>query len=463
MTRSTRSILTEAEIARLVELDRAHFFHAATPLRTHETTGPVIFTRGEGIYLFDARGKRYVDGLSVLWTAHIGHGRTDIVDAIAEQMKELAYSTSFFGFAHPRGIELAAKLAELAPAGLDRVFFVGSGSEANETSVKLARAYHKARGHDRKVKVITRTRAYHGATYGTLSATRIRQYHQHVQPLMQGFIEAPAPYRYRCDDCRAAPACTLACADGIEAAILREGPETVAMVILEPVMGAGGIIVPPPDYLPRVREVCRRHDVLLVADEVINGFGRTGRMFAVNHWDVTPDMMTIGKGLTSGYMPLSGVLVSHAVYEALLSQPEEFTFWHGYTYNAHPGCCAAALKNLEIIEKEGLVQRAEVLGRRLLGRLRELETSPMVGEVRGLGLLAAVELVADKATREPFPDGRAGALVRRGCLERGLIVRAMGDVIAMCPPLVIGEAEVDALADTIRDAVRDAERALGRG
>jgi putrescine aminotransferase len=455
-------LLTEAEIARLVALDQAHFFHAATPLREHAAEGPLIFTRGEGIYLFDARGKRYVDGLSVLWTAHIGHGRQDIVDAIADQMRTLAYSTSFFGFAHPKGIELAARLAGLAPAGLERVFFVGSGSEANETSVKLARAYHKARGNPGKVKVITRARAYHGATYGTLSATRLRTYHQHVEPLMQGFIEAPTPYRYRCQDCQDRPACTLDCAAGLEATILREGPDTVAMVIAEPVQGAGGIIVPPPDYLPRVREICRRHDVLLVADEVINGFGRTGRMFAVNHWDVVPDMITIGKGLTSGYMPLSGVLVSEAIYQALVGQPEGFTFWHGYTYNAHPGCCAAALANLDIIDKEGLVQRAEVMGRRLLDRLRELEGSPLVGEVRGLGLLAAVELVADRKTRAPFPDGRAGAFVKRRCLERGLILRALGDVLALCPPLVISEAEVDWVAATVRDAVHDAERELSR-
>lgn len=452
--------LSDRDIARLSALDRAHFFHPATPLQQYAKDGPRIFVRGEGIYLFDAKGRRYIDGLSSLWNVNCGHGRQDIVDAIAEQMRELAFSTSFFGFAHPTGIELAAKLAELTPPGLDRLFFVGSGSEANETAVKLARSYHKVRGHERKVKVVSRMRAYHGATYGVLSATRLRQYHQYVTPLMDGFLEAPAPYHYRCDFCRDETGCTDRCATEVEALIQREDPETVAMLIAEPVQGAGGVLVPPPDYLPRVREICRRYDVLFVADEVINGFGRTGRMFGVNHWDVVPDMLTVGKGLTSGYMPLSGVAVSNAIYETLTTRPEEFTFWHGFTYNAHPGCCAAALKNLEIIEKENLVEHAAVMGRRLLERLRDLLDSPIVGEVRGLGLLAAVELVADKATRASFPDSRGGAMVRQKCLERGLILRALGDVVAMCPPLVITAEEVDALAGTIIAAVRETEREI---
>ncbi len=450
--------LSDEEIERLTALDRAHFFHPVTPLQQYAKQGPRIFTRGEGIYLFDAKGNRYIDGLSVLWNVNCGHGRQEIVDAIADQMRDLAFSTSFFGFAHPKGIELAARLAELTPTGLNRVFFVGSGSEANETAVKLARSYHKVRGHPRKVKVISRARAYHGATYGVLSATRLRQYHEFVDPLMQGFLEAPAPYRYRCELCHTEPTCSNACANELEAILRREDPDTVAMMIAEPVQGAGGVIVPPADYLPAVREICRRHDILFVADEVINGFGRTGRMFGVNHWNLLPDMLTIGKGLTSGYMPLSGVAISDAIYEALTTRPEEFTFYHGFTYNAHPGCCAAALKNIEIIEKESLVERAEIMGRRLLGRLRELEDSPIVGEVRGLGLLAAVELVADRRTRAPFPEGVGGATVRRKCLERGLILRALGDIVAMCPPLVISEPEVDTLAGTIIQAVRETER-----
>ncbi|MBI3455994.1 MAG: aspartate aminotransferase family protein [Candidatus Rokubacteria bacterium] len=450
--------LSDEEIERLTALDRAHFFHAATPLKEHARTGPKIFTRGEGIYLYDAKGNRYVDGLGVLWAVNCGHGRREIVDAVADQMRELAFSTSFFGFAHPTGIELAARLAELTPPGLDRLFFVGSGSEAAETAIKLARAYHKVRGKTGKVKVVSRVRAYHGATYGVLSATRLRQYHQYFEPLMQGVLEAPAPYRYRCEFCSTTGGCTTQCATDLEAIFQREGPDTVAMFIAEPVQGAGGVIVPPPEYLPLVREICRRNDVLFVADEVINGFGRTGRMFGVNHWDVVPDMMTLGKGLTSGYMPLSATAVSEEIYRTLVERPEAFAFWHGFTFNAHPGCCAAALKTLEIIAKESLVERSEILGRRLLQRLRALERCSIVGEVRGLGLLAGVELVQDKASRAPFPDGRAGALVRRRCLEKGVIVRALGDIIALCPPLVISEAEVDALAATIGEAIEETER-----
>jgi putrescine aminotransferase len=454
--------LSDAEIERLVALDRAHFFHPATPLREHARTGPRIFVRGDGIYLYDAKGRRYVDGLGVLWSVNCGHGRPEIVEAVAEQMRALSFSTSFFGFAHPAGIELAARLAALTPPGLDRLFFVSSGSEAAETAIKLARAYHKVRGRPRKVKVVSRVRAYHGATYGVLSATRLRQYHESFEPLMQGVLEAPAPYRYRCELCADGPACTRRCATELEALLLREDPDTVAMFIAEPVQGAGGIIVPPADYLPAVREICRRHDVLFVADEVITGFGRTGRWFGVNHWDVVPDMMTLGKGLTSGYMPLSATAVSETIYRTVTERPEEWAFWHGFTFNAHPGCCAAALETLEILEKESLVERAEIMGRRLLGRLRELEGSPIVGEVRGLGLLAGVELVQDKATRAPFPGGQAGQLVRRRCLDRGVILRALGDVIALCPPFVITEAEVDALAATIGEAIAETARELGR-
>jgi putrescine---pyruvate transaminase len=452
--------LSDAEIERLAALDRAHFFHPATPLKEYARTGPRIFVRGEGVYLYDAKGRRYLDGLGVLWAVNVGHGRHEIVDAIADQMRQLSFSTSFFGFAHPTGIELAARLAELTPPGLSRLFFVGSGSEAAETAIKLARAYHKVRGKPRKVKVVSRVRAYHGATYGVLSATRLRQYHEDFEPLMQGVLEAPAPYRYRCDFCAGRPGCTKQCATELEALIVREDPDTVAMFIAEPVQGAGGIIVPPPEYLPLVREICRRHGVLFVADEVINGFGRTGRWFGVNHWDVVPDMMTLGKGLTSGYMPLSATAVSQEIYRTVTDRAEEFAFWHGFTFNAHPGCCAAALAVLGILEKESLVERAEIMGRRLLARLRELEGLSIVGEVRGLGLLAGVELVQDKATRAPFPAGKAGTLVRRKCLEKGVIIRALGDVIAMCPPLVISEAELDALVDTIGEAIRETEREL---
>jgi putrescine aminotransferase len=460
---TTRLTLTDEEIDRLTALDRAHFFHAATPLQQHAKDGPRIFIGGEGIYLYDAKGRAFIDGLASLWNVNCGHGRQDIVDAITGQMRQLAFSTSFFGFAHPVGIELAARLATVTPPGLDRFFFVDSGSAANETAIKLARSYHKTRGNPRKVKVISRARAYHGATYGTLSATRLRQYHEHVSPLMDGFLEAPAPYRYRCEACSLLDDCTEACADSVDALIRREGPDTVAMVIAEPVQAAGGIIVPPPTYLPKLREICRAHDVLLVADEVICGFGRTGRWFGVDNWGVVPDMLTIGKGLTSGYMPLSGVAVSHQIYDVLTTRPEEFTFWQGFTYNAHPGCCAAALQTIEILEKESLVDHAQRMGRRLLDRLRVLEPSPIVGDVRGLGLLAGVEIVADKRSRAPFPDGRGSALVRRHCLERGLIVRAISDTIALCPPLVITESEVDHVANVVIEAVREAEPALGRG
>ncbi len=456
----TNQLLSDSEIERLTALDRAHFFHPATPMKEYAKDGPRIFTRGEGIYLYDARGNRYVDGLATLWNVNSGHGRQEIVDAIADQMRRLSFSTSFFGFAHPAGIELAARLAHVTPTGLDRIFFTNGGSEAVETAIKIARMYHRIRGKERKVKVVSRSRAYHGVTYGVLSATRLKHYHQHFEPLMGGFIEAPAPYRYRCEFCRAEPACTTRCATELEAVFRREDPETVAVFLAEPVQGTGGVIVPPAEYMPLAREICRQHDVLFVADEIITGFGRTGRMFGVNHWNVVPDMMTMGKGITSGYMPLAALAVSAEVYAAITDQPDEFTFWHGFTYNAHPGCCAAALKNIEIIEREGLVERSRILGDRLLRQLHELERSPIVGEVRGLGLLAAVELVADKEARTPFPDGQGGRLVRRRCLERGLIIRAIGDIIAICPPLVITEKELDGLVTTLSEAIEEAEREL---
>ena len=419
---------------------------------------PVALVRGEGSRVWDSDGKMYLDFTGGISVTALGHSHPKVVGTLREQAATLLHVSNIFHI--PQQAQLAALLCDHSFA--DRVFFSNSGAEANETAIKLARSYHKARGNARKVKVISRARAYHGATYGTLSATRLRQYHEHVSPLMEGFVEAPAPYRYRCETCATLPACTEACADAVDALIRREGPDTVAMVIGEPVQAAGGIIVPPDSYWPRLREICREHDVLLVADEVICGFGRTGRWFGVDNWAVVPDMLTIGKGLTSGYMPLSGVAVGGEIYDVLTTRPEEFTFWQGFTYNAHPGCCAAALQTIEILDKENLVEHAQRMGRRLVDRLRPLESSPIVGEVRGLGLLTGVEIVADRKTRAPFPDGRGSATVRRHCLEAGLIVRSISDTIAMAPPLVISESEIDHVADVVTTAVRRTEVELGR-
>lgn len=434
------AIHTRAE--ELARKDVAHVVHPITPLAEHERSGPLIIAEGEGIYVRDAEGRRYIDTLAGLWNVNVGHGRGEIADAMAEQARRIAFAPMFWGRANVPSIELAAKLASIAPPGLTRIFYTSGGSESNETAFKMARYYFRAQGFENKYKIIARRRGYHGVSYGALSATGIPDYHKLFGPLAPGFLHIDPPYLYRESD--PARRVALSRAENLEQAILAEGPETVAAFIAEPIQGVGGVIVPPEEYFPAVRAICDRYNVLFIADEVITGYGRTGHWFGVNHWNVVPDIMATAKGITSGYVPLGAVFVSEKVYNGI--KAAESVFMHGFTYNGHPVACAAALANLAIFERERLVEHAATIGTYFLGRMNELRRFQHVGDVRGRGLMAAIELVADAKTAEPFdPAKKVGAMVAKAALRHGLLVRAAGDILVFAPPLVIDERGVDEL------------------
>jgi adenosylmethionine-8-amino-7-oxononanoate aminotransferase len=437
----------------LARSDLAHFIHPQHHISEHQD--PVIYVKGEGAVLTDAQGRQYIDGLSCLWNVAVGHGRRELAEVAAQQMAELAFCSSYTGYSNAPAIELAERLCALAYPNMAAVFYGNSGSEAVEGAFKVARFYWHLRGQPKKAKIICRREAYHGGTLAATSATGMPVFWRGFEPMVPEFVRAGTCYCYRCEWGKTYPGCGLECAGSVEEAILREGSDTVAAVIAEPVHGAGGVIPPVPEYFPRLREVCDRHQVLLIADEVITGFGRTGRWFALEHWNVQPDIMTIAKAVTSAYVPLSAFIVSRQIHETLTSAPLPERFMHAYTNSGHPVACAVALRNLRIIEEEGLVENARRMGERLLSGLRALEEMDMVGEVRGLGLMAGVELVADKETRRPFePSQGVGARVLREARQRGLVARVKGDSFLVAPPLVTSAEQVDRIVEILRDSIR---------
>ncbi len=444
--------LSEAGSDQLASYDRAHLLHPQFHLADHRDA--VIFASGDGAAVTDVHGRTYIDGLASLWNVAVGHGRRELAAAAAAQMTTLAFSNSYTGYANVPSIRLTEKLLSLVYPNMSGVFYASSGSEANEMAIKTARYFWFVSGKPVKTKIVSRLEAYHGSTMATTAATGMAPFHKGFGPEPPDFVQVSTCYPYRCSSCSAKPSCTLECADNVEAAIRREGADTVAAVIAEPVHGAGGVIPPDPGYWPRLREICDRNDVLLIADEVITGFGRTGRWFALEHWGVQPDIMTVAKAITSAYMPLSAFIVSERVHRAILDAPADTKFMIGCTNSAHPTACAVALRNLQIFEDERLVECAERMGRRLNSGLTRLLEMPNVGDVRGLGLMAAVEVVANKTTREPFPASRAvGAKLTRALRERGVITRLKGDSILFAPPLVISEEQVDTIVDATGDAI----------
>ena len=404
--------------------------------------------------LTDSTGREYLDGLSGLWNVNVGHGRKELAEAARAQMGTLAFTSAYAGGTNERAIELADKLSALMYPSINTFFFTSGGAEASETSFKTARFYWKAAGKPGKFKVISRMRAYHGVTLAAMSATGLPAFWPMFEPRTPGFshIDAPDPYRFMHTDTSVSVG--VAAANELEDAILAEGPDTVAAFIAEPVQGAGGVIVPPDDYFARIREICTKYDVLLIADEVITGFGRTGRWFGLEHYGVEPDIIQFAKGITSGYIPLGGIGVSDRVAEAINTVPPGKRWMHAFTYSGHPTCCAVALKNIEIIEREGLIDRAGNSGARMIERLRALESLDGVGNVRGLGMMAAVEVVADKATKQLFPPeiGLAQKLTD-GMLDRGLCTRVAMDCICVAPPLVTTDAQIDRIAAIIGETV----------
>ncbi len=445
----------------LHELEKTHAQSLWTPfmqMKTLQERGPLVFERGEGAYLYDMQGKRYLDAHASLWLANVGYGRAEVIDAVCSQLKRMAYFSMFMSYSNEPAIQLAAKLLELTePEGMGKVFYSNSGSEAVETALKIARQYWRNLGKAGKYKFISRRNAYHGVTFGALSATGIMANRQAFGPLLPGFRHIPDPNCYRnafgvgLSEEDVSDAAAGALRDVLEF----EGAETVAAFIAEPVQGAGGVIVPPATYLRKCREICTEYDVLFIADEVITGFGRIGSWFGSRHYGVRPDIMCFAKGITSGYMPLGATMCTNGIYEAFLGTPGDGTeLRHGNTYSGHAAATAGALANLGVVEKEDLPENARRVGEHLLTGLKTLERHSVVGDVRGIGLLARVELVRDRERRRPFANpGAIGGHVQRYAQDRGLIFRNVGDVLTLSPPLILTMEQADEIVAGLDEAI----------
>ena len=430
------------------------------PLEVWQEDPPLVIERGEGIYLWGQDGRRYIDGQSGLWVVAVGHGREELAEVAAAQMRRLAYANTF-AFPTEPARALAEELVRLAPDGITKVHFANSGSEAVELALKIAKQYHYNRGEGKRYKVISRIGSYHGQTAGALSVNGAGYaVRPPFEPLVPGAVRVPGVYCYRCPYEKSYPACDVYCARAIAAYIEAERPETVAAVIAEPISVANGNYVPPREYWRTLREVCDAYGVLLIADEVITGFGRTGRWWGVEHFGVEPDLMTVAKQISSGYLPIAAVLVSERVAEAFRGGRER-AFVSGITFAGHPVSCAVALRNLEIIERERLVENAGRVGEYLGSQLRRIaERHRIVGEARGVGLLWALEIVRDRDTREPFPpEADLPGRLTRALRERGLLTRA-GNLLYIAPPLVLNREEADAIVDIVDDALAAVEAEL---
>jgi adenosylmethionine-8-amino-7-oxononanoate aminotransferase len=431
----------------LGELDAAHLWHPYTDMSAYADR-PLVLVRGDGCYVEDDAGNRYVDAIAGLWNVQVGHGRREIVAAAAAQLETLPF-TPLNGRGHEPGIRLAEKLVALAPGALRHVFYTTSGAESVEVAIKVARQYWRNRGRAGRYKIVDIERAFHGCTLGALSAGGLFEDKQSFEPLAEGFLRIPLPHSLRCPHGQTHSDCATQCAEALDRLIVQEGSETIAAFLGEPVLGAAGMVVPAPEFWTRIQEICRRHDILLMVDEVAMGFGRTGRMFASEHYGLEPDVLATAKGITSGYVPLGAVLATDAVFDEFLGTGREFG--HGSTFAGHPVACAAAVANLELIVNERLCERAAELGVELLERLRvRLDGCPVVGEVRGLGLAIGIDLVNSSGA----PLSRAGELCDR-LRERGILVRPVGwsSVLPMMPPLMIPRATAFAVADAYAEAV----------
>jgi 4-aminobutyrate--pyruvate transaminase len=445
--------------------DIAYHLHPYTDLKKHESEGPLVITEGKGIYVYDDAGKEYIEGLAGLWCASLGFSESRLIEAATRQLKQLPYYHIFNHKAHEGAGELAERLIRLMPVPMSKVFFNNSGSEANDSAVKMVWYYNNARGRHRKKKIIARMKGYHGVTVAAASLTGLPNNHRDFDLPIAQFRHADCPHHYRfARPGESEEDFASRLADSLEAQILREDPETVAAFIAEPVMGAGGVIVPPRTYFEKVQKVLKKFDVLLIADEVICGFGRTGNMFGSQTYALRPDIITVAKALSSAYLPISATIISDELYQAFLAQSEKIgVFAHGFTYSAHPVACAVALETLKIYEERDILAHVGRVGPRLQEGLRRFASHPLVGEVRGVGLLAGVELVKDKASRAPFdPKEGVGAIFSARAQEHGLIVRAMADSVALCPPLIITADEVDEMLRRFGQALGDTAAAVAR-
>ena len=435
----------------LAEMDKQSLLHPYTSITEHLDHGPIVITEGHAARVTDNNGRDYLDAMGGLWCVNIGYGRQEMVEAITEQARKISYYHLFFSMANEPAIRLADKVLELAPDHMSKVFFCNSGSEANDTQVKIAWYYNNLRGKPEKKKIISRRLGYHGVTAVAASMTGLPRNHASFNLPLDGFLHASAPHHFwGANKDESEPAFSKRLANELDTLIEKEGPATVAAFIAEPVMGAGGVITPPDGYFSEVQEVLKKHDVLFIADEVICGFGRLGTMFGSDRYNLEPDMMTIAKGLTSAYVPMSAAIISEKVWDVLKSgSPDTGPFAHGYTYGGHPLAAAAGLKTIEIMQRENLVENANKIGAYLQKKFRKsFSDHPLVGEVRGVGLMAGIELVSDKKNKIPFdPSVQIGEKITRLLLEEGMINRAIINTIAFSPPLVVTEGDVDEMAE----------------
>ncbi|MBK7456293.1 MAG: aspartate aminotransferase family protein [Anaerolineales bacterium] len=431
--------MTKQDTSAWIEKDKKQLHPVYHP-KSH--ANPLVIERGEGVWLYTTDGEKILDGMAGLWNVNAGYGREELAKTAYDQMKELAFTSNFSGMTNLPSIRLADKLAGFAYEGLNTTFFTSGGSEANDSAFKTARYYWKRKGKPGKYKVIARKGSYHGITLAATFATGLEKYHGMFGPAMDGFIHIPAPNPYRYEgQLKVGESVGQAAARELEEAILREGQDTVAAFIAEPIMGVGGVVIPPADYFPLIRQICDKYEILFIADEVITGFGRTGEWFALKHWNVKPDILSFAKAITSGYAQLGGIQITDEIRQTMETAADTETYMHGYTYSGHAMACAVGLKNLEIMEREEFPKRARELGKRLLEGLKTMTEFSFVGDVRGIGLVCGVEIVSNKESKTADPA--MTMKIFKAAQEHGLRSRPLGNTLAFSPPLSITEDEVD--------------------
>ena len=443
--------------------DVAYHMHSYTNARRHEEVGPIVIESGEGMHVTDTDGKRYIEAMAGLWSVAIGFGEKRLADVASRQMQKLNYYHTFTHKSHVPAIELAEKLIAMAPVKMSKAYFTNSGSEANDTMIKLVRYRSNALGQPQKKKIISRIKGYHGVTLASASLTGLPNNHRSFDLPMEGILHTTCPHYWREGrEGESEEDFASRCAGDLEALIMAEGPETIAAFIGEPVMGAGGVIVPPKTYWEKIQAVLKKHDILLVADEVICGFGRTGRTFGCETYGIEPDIMTLSKALSSSYLPISALLINDRVYQPVADESSQIgTFGHGYTASGHPVAAAVALENLAIIEERGLMEHAAEMAPYFQAQLGTLLEHPLVGEVRGVGLIAAVELVTDKAAKTSAQPAGALAAKAFGFIQaNGVISRAIGDALAFCPPLIVEREHVDTIVAATRKGLDELQATL---
>ncbi|CAK0758180.1 Putrescine--pyruvate aminotransferase [Azospirillaceae bacterium] len=439
--------------------DQSYVFHPYTNLQLHEQQGPLVIERGRGVFVYDETGKEYLEGMSGLWCASLGWSEERLIEAAMRQLRRLPFYHLFNHKSHDPAIDLAERLIRMAPAPMSKVLFANSGSEANDTAIKLIWYYNNALGRPHKKLIISRRKAYHGVTVAAASLTGLPNNHRDFDLPIDRFIHTDCPHHYRfATSGESEEAFAARLADNLERLILDHGPDRVAAMFVEPVMGAGGVIVPPATYFEKVQAVLRKYDVLLVADEVICGFGRTGSPWGCDTFGIRPDILTCAKGLSAAYQPISATLVSEPIYQACVRESEKIgVFGHGFTYCAHPVSAAVALEALAIYEERDIFGHARRVAPYFQKTIRRLAGHPLVGEIRGVGLLAGIELVANRVNRTPFDPGLGfGTRVQRLAEQHGLIIRTMGDTIAVCPPLIVNIDEIDELLRRLTRTLNDA-------